>query len=379
MESADFFSGLTAVLEHRRLLDFPSWSAAGILSGYLLVMAVLHWILPGPIIPGVELADNTRRYYKCNGFSSLLLLLAVSAAAADFLPLKVLADRGGQLLTTSLIFSLVISLIVYIIGCKSGSATASLKSHSSGNILHDWWFGVQLNPSFFGLDLKFFTIKAGMVGWFLLNVSIAEKQYENQGSLSLPMTLYQAFSMIYVLDYFWFEEYMTSTWDIIAEKFGYMLIFGDLVWIPFTFSIQGWWLLKHKVDVTIFATILNVLIFLLGYAVFRGANKQKHDFKKDHKSLIWGKPPRTIGGKLLVSGYWGIARHCNYLGDIIVAFSFSLPCGASSAVPYFYPAYLLILLIWRERRDESRCKEKYKDIWEDYCRVVRWRIFPYLY
>lgn len=38
--------------------------------------------------------------------------------------------------------------------------------------------------------------------------------------------------------------------------------------------------------------------------VFRGANKQKHDFKKNPKALIWGRPPKVIGGKLLVSGYW---------------------------------------------------------------------------
>lgn len=28
-------------------------------------------------------------------------------------------------------------------------------------------------------------------------------------------------------------------WDIIAERLGFMLVFGDLVWIPFTFSIQA--------------------------------------------------------------------------------------------------------------------------------------------
>lgn len=38
--------------------------------------------------------------------------------------------------------------------------------------------------------------------------------------------------------------------------------------------------------------------------VFRGANKQKHVFKKNPKALIWGRPPKVIGGKLLVSGYW---------------------------------------------------------------------------
>lgn len=40
------------------------------------------------------------------------------------------------------------------------------------------------------------------------------------------------------------------------------------------------------------------------YLVFRGANKQKHVFKKNPEALIWGKPPKVVGGKLLASGYW---------------------------------------------------------------------------
>lgn len=51
----------------------------------------------------------------------------------------------------------------------------------------------------------------------------------------------------------------------------------------------------------------------------------------------------------------------------------------SSPVPYFYPIYLLILLIWRERRDEARCAEKYKEVWVEYRRLVPWRILPYVY
>ncbi|MCO5598218.1 hypothetical protein L7F22_052310 [Adiantum nelumboides] len=292
---------------------------------------------------------------------------------------EVIAEKGGELFLTTVIFCFLVSLIIFTAGSISKSKSSSFRPRKSGSFLQDWWFGIQLNPGLLGIDLKFFTIKAGMMGWFFLNLSIAAKQIQVEGSLTLPMILYQAFSMIYVLDFFWFEEYMTSTWDIIAESFGFMLIFGDLVWIPFTFSIQGWWLLTHKPVLTKIATVLNVIIFILGYAVFRGANMQKHLFKKDPKALIWGQPPKTVGGKLLVSGYWGIARHCNYLGDIILASSFSLPCGASSVIPYFYPSYLFILLLWRERRDEARCKDKYKDLWAEYCRVVPWRIFPYLY
>ncbi|KAI8563146.1 hypothetical protein RHMOL_Rhmol03G0090000 [Rhododendron molle] len=168
-------------------------------------------------------------------------------------------------------------------------------------------------------------------------------------------------------------------WDIIAEKLGFMLVFGDLVWIPFTFSIQGWWLLSNKVELTTAAVIANCIVFLIGYRVFRGANKQKHEFKKNPKAPIWGRPPKVIGGKLLASGYWGIARHCNYLGDLLLAASFSLTCGIISPIPYFYPIYLLILLIWRERRDEARCAEKYREVWAEYCKLVPWRILPYAY
>ncbi|XP_058003776.1 delta(14)-sterol reductase-like [Hevea brasiliensis] len=76
---------------------------------------------------------------------------------------------------------------------------------------------------------------------------------------------------------------------------------------------------------------------------------------------------------------WGTARHCNYLGDLLLALSFSLPCGISSPVPYFYPLYLLILPIWRERSGEARCAEKYKEVWAEYSRLVPWRILPYFY
>jgi hypothetical protein len=48
-------------------------------------------------------------------------------------------------------------------------------------------------------------------------------------------------------------------------------------------------------------------------------------------------------------------------------------------IPYFYPTYLLILLIWRERRDEARCSQKYREIWAEYCKLVPWRILPYVY
>ncbi|BFI11407.1 protein MpFACKEL [Marchantia polymorpha subsp. ruderalis] len=367
--------------EHGFRPDQPSSRSWALLAGYFVGLAVLGVVVPGPKIQGVVLADKTRITYKCNGFAVLVVLLAVLAggASAGFFSPSIIADQGGELFVAALILCTVLSIYLQVVGSLSRSKSTSLVSHATGNVVHDWWFGVQLNPSLLGLDLKFFWIRAGMMGWLLINLSIAAKSYLEHGSLPVSMVLFQVFCLIYVLDYFWFEEYMTSTWDIIAEHFGFMLVMGDVVWIPFTFSIQAWWLMTNRAELTKVAAFMDVVIFLIGYTVFRGSNKQKHIFKKDPKALIWGQPPKVVGGKLLVSGYWGIARHCNYLGDLLVAFSFSLPCGFSSPIPYFYPTYLLILLLWRERRDEAKCRQKYKEVWVEYCKTVPWRIIPGLY
>jgi hypothetical protein len=37
-----------------------------------------------------------------------------------------------------------------------------------------------------------------------------------------------------------------------------------------------------------------------------------------------------VDGKLLVSGWWGIARKINYTGDLCLAYSFALTCGFST-------------------------------------------------
>lgn len=351
-----------------------------LLLSYFGYLAIFGSLLPGKVVPGVTLADGTRIHYRCNGLLSLVLLVLLlgGGVAAGVVSPTVIAERGLELLIATSVFSFIVTLFLYVVGRSSRDSGSSLKPHVSGNFIHDWWFGIQLNPQFMGIDLKFFFVRAGMLGWLLINFSVLAKSIQD-GNLNQSMVLYQLFCAFYILDYFFYEEYMTSTWDIIAEKLGFMLVFGDLVWIPFTFSIQGWWLLKNQVELTKAAVVANCIVFLMGYLIFRGANKQKHVFKKNPNAPIWGRPPKVIGGKLLASGYWGIARHCNYLGDLLLALSFSLPCGISSPIPYFYPIYLLILLIWRERRDEARCAEKYKDIWAEYRKTVPWRILPYVY
>lgn len=129
-----------------------------------------------------------------------------------------------------------------------------------------------------------------------------------------------------------------------------------------------------------YAEVIGVCaLYLTGFAIFRGTNSQKHQFKTQPKALIWGRAPVLVRGKLLASGFWGLARHMNYTGDLLIALSFCVPCGFRSSLPYFYFIYLLLLLLHREKRDEERCSLKYRSTWDDYCTQVPYRMIPFVY
>jgi protein-S-isoprenylcysteine O-methyltransferase Ste14 len=197
------------------------------------------------------------------------------------------------------------------------------------------------------------------------------------------MALVCLFQFVYVLDYFLHEEAILSTMDIVHDHFGFMLCFGDTVWVPFTYSVQAHYLVPRAASLPVWAAALLMLLFAGGYLIFRITNLQKHRFRQDPNRTIWGKKPEYIqtvqGNKLLVSGFWGWSRHFNYVGDILMAAAWSLPCLFGSLLPYFYPIYFSILLIHRERRDSRHCGAKYGKDWERYCRRVRWRILPGIY
>jgi delta14-sterol reductase len=102
-------------------------------------------------------------------------------------------------------------------------------------------------------------------------------------------------------------------------------------------------------------------------------------FKQDPLAKIWGRPAKTIGGQLLASGWWGISRKLNYTGEIGVYLSFALCAGLAHWQPFLLPLSLLVLLTQRAARDDKKCRAKYGRLWDEYCRTVRLRMFPFLY
>ena len=129
-----------------------------------------------------------------------------------------------------------------------------------------------------------------------------------------------------------------------------------------------------------------------GYAIFLSANRQRDRFRQaGGPCSIWGREATFVPAtyltadgvvhqtRLLTSGWWGIARHANYVGDVLMAIAFSLTCGFKHLLPYSYPIFLTILLVHRVYRDDRRCRAKYGPAWDAYCTTVPYRIVPGLW
>jgi hypothetical protein len=223
------------------------------------------------------------------------------------------------------------------------------------------------------------------MGWLVLNVVYAIRQFDAlHGELSDSMVLVQLFQAWYVVDALWNESAILTTMDITTDGLGWMLGFGNTVWVPFAYSIQAKYLstAQRSVELGPFNIIVIVLIHMAGYWIFRGANGEKNTFKNNpmDESVRDLKFIKTrSGSKLLITGWWGVARHINYTGDWIMGLAWCLPCGFASPIPYFYALYFAILLVHRDARDEHKCSDKYEHDWFKYRQIVRYRMIPFVY
>jgi delta24(24(1))-sterol reductase len=189
------------------------------------------------------------------------------------------------------------------------------------------------------------------------------------------------------------EECIPTTWDIFHEKWGWMLLFWNLVGVPWVYSFNSYWLLANS-SVTHSPLFMAALFIALGvaYYVWDTAQSQKNHYRmqergeyiarKTFPQLPWGtlKQPRVLhttnGGTLLIDGWWAYARKIHYTADIVMAATWALACGFSAALPFFYPVFFVAMILHRARRDEARCRAKYGADWTRYCAIVPHRFLP---
>jgi delta14-sterol reductase len=346
-------------------------AALGLLT-FLAVLFVAAKYLPGRDVVGREEPDGTRFRYRINGMAVFIatnLIVATGTLVFD-LSLSPLIRHFWALFVAANVYSFAIAFWLH----QRGRAT-----RPGPSTLRQALIGRELNPRVFGVDLKMWAYEPSLIGFGLLVAGFGYAQYERHGEITPQMGLWLVGWWIYLATHYWHQDFLLSIWDVIEERFGLMLLWGDLVLVPFFYSIGGWFLLDQHERMSRPALLAIAALYAVSLWMFRGANAQKWRFKQDPQAVIWGEKAEAIGGKLLISGWWGIGRHLNYTGEIGVYLALTLATGFHSFVPYLLPLWMLVLLAHRAARDDRRCRAKYAALWHAYCAHAHFRMFPFLY
>jgi 7-dehydrocholesterol reductase len=341
--------------------------------------------------------------YLINGLQAWLLThLSFLLLELTFGVAETIYSAWTSTLLLSIIFGDVAAVLVFIKGRLFPNSVVDLRSQAVKRMSGwmDFFSGIEISPRirvantsvYPYLDLKlFFNSHYGMISWTLVNLMYAVVQREVWGSVTSPMLLVNFLHLLYVLYFFWKEAWYLNTLDMMHDRFGWMLVFGVCVWVPFVYTSQCWYLLHHpEVELSQKWICSTLLLGLVGFYIFVSSNNQKDYFKQlpTHKQQEMGCLTfefTTADGerhfsRFLVSGWWGLARHSNYTGDLLFSWATGLACGTESLWPYLYPIYMTILLVHRCYRDENRCRDKYGDEqWNRYCRKVPYRLIPYVF
>ncbi len=346
------------------------------LVGFIAALFVGARWLPGRMVQGFALADGARQRYRINGISLWVLthMVVIAGTLHCGLTLTPLLEHFWALFVAANVVSIAASVWLWARAPQPEDEAPTLAGH-----LRSFWLGRELNPRLAGVDLKTFAYQPSLIGLWLFVLAFGYAQYETLGTLTPQMLLFQVFWWLYLTTHYVFEDGILSMWDVIAERFGFMLVWGDLAVVPFFYAIGGWALIALVEPMSPIRALAIATLFFVGLWIFRESNAQKHRFKRNRDTTIWGERPRLVGGRLLISGWWGIGRKLNYTGEICVYLGIALTAGAVSWVPYAVVIWLCLLLPQRAYRDELRCRAKYGPLWDEYCRHARFRMIPFIY
>lgn len=388
MQQQGIFSAIYSIWQP---VFFGSALAYKIIFTFAATQLILMRLLPGKVFHGPVSPKGNVPVYKANGvaaFSTTMLLFCACSFALQLFPATIIYDNFGYILGALNILSLAVCLLLYL---KGRFAPSSTDSGISGNFIFDYYWGTELYPRFLGWPIKkFITCRFGMMSWGIILLSYAAKQQQLFG-LSNSMVISVALQLIYIAKFFVWETGYLRSLDIMHDRAGFYICWGCLVWVPCIYTSPAMYLVLHPIQLN---AALALGIFTLGalsISINYLADRQRQLVRATSGNCtIWGKKPvikhalyKTEQGVIkeniiLASGWWGIARHFHYIPEIAGAFFWSAPALFTNFAPYFYVCFLTLLLLDRAFRDDKRCAKKYGPGWTDYCKLVPYKIIPYV-
>lgn len=343
------------------------------------VITILNYCLPGRRVTGYVRHSKTGELlkYRLNGIFVLItsIILWILLGYLGWIPYDWLYSVRWYSLAGAFSFGLIFSLLIVLPYPSTGRSWFA-----------DLFFGRLENPQYRNgrIDAKVWLYLIGAVMLELNVLSFAAHQYLAFGKISSAAFVCAGMLTYFVFDYLTFEKVHLYTYDFFAERVGIKLGWGCLAFYPYFYLIALWSTIDlQNPDTPSWLLCCFAIVFILGWTLSRGANMQKYFFKTHPGKTFLGIKPVTISdgnNSLLINGFWGVSRHINYLGEILMACAIALSVGYPLIIwGWLYPLYYLLLLLPRQFADDRRCTSKYGKLWTDYSKKVKYRIIPFLY
>jgi len=324
--------------------------------------------------------------HRMNGFVSLLLLLSAVPALVYFkVPLTVVKTKYFTLMTSTILHSYLAATFAFIAARWSTKSNLNSKGNT-GNPLVDLFNGREMNPKHLGMDWKLNTLRFSMISLAVLNVLlVTENILSSGGKVSPTLVLASSFQVLYAMDALFFEEYFFQSHDSMNSGLGWSLL-SSYMFFPFLATLVTRYLTLNSVVLPWYVLAAIGLVNALGYVIYRSSETQRCEFAKNpsNPALAHLETLAAPGNKkMIVSGWWGLVRHPNYLGEILMTWSWVLPAvsslGKTALVPYYLPVMTTLMLVVRAHQINNRNKRKYGSAWTTYTDKVRSNIIPCVY
>lgn len=347
-------------------------------------------VLPGAVYYGPATTTTTfRPKYRDNGLSFYVISMVIAVPLIWHFSVLHLYYKFTTLIGILCVCGLALTVAVYLKGIFAPDEGG--EHDATGNPIFDLFCGVELYPNLLpSVSLKVLVnTRVSLLLWQLIVLVAWKANYELRGKLSWQMDAVTVLSTAYLVKATIWEEGYMQTFDVNYERFGFIFTFGCLAIVPSLYTLPNTFLVENcrpsalNRPVAILALIIGIGSLVLSYLT---DTQRTHVRATDGKCTVWGRPPKLISAKylndkgeerpslLLASGFWGLARHTNYLFEAMTILAMVLP--TLSYLPFALVAMVLGILVHRTTRDDDKCARKYGKYWLQYKQMVPYRMVP---
>uniref|UniRef100_A0A915PNY8 7-dehydrocholesterol reductase n=1 Tax=Setaria digitata TaxID=48799 RepID=A0A915PNY8_9BILA len=370
-----------------QILPSPFTSVAWkILIFITLLQLIFYLVLPKDIVTVVN-SMGEREKHSVNSFQSCLLviLLFIFGSALGFYKASIIYIHWVETLSLLNMISVIMVLLLYI-GRRD-------KDDNSSDIINGLFFGTDLAPMIYSVDLKhFITYRIARTLWPLYIISSIYYNHSFYGGINNSLLSCAILQLVYIGKTHWYEHFQYSQLDAQNKKAGFSYIWGTLVLYPAFYATPITVLAQRKIALPLPVSAALLFIGIIAVYVTADIDQQRVQFRLANGNMkVWGEDPFFITAKyrrkngeiaanlLLGSGWWGLCRHPNYFSEWLTFVCWTILQGSHTFFTCLPLFFLTCYLYLRLKHDELRCLAKYGPYWLQYRNRVRYLLIPSLF